>query len=242
MESDVITYEPHTPPPERDPFWGYPDLLMLVGLTIPAMLVSVGLVRGVMWLLHFHPAQQTWELLPEQSILYALLTAALAAIFRLQYDRPFWRSLAWVPYRLPSSWAVILGVSTAIAVNLIGVLIRVPTSENPMTQLLKDPGSRLMIAIFGVTVGPICEELFFRGFLQPLLARTLGVAGGIIAAAVPFSLLHLQQYGNSWRHVAIILIAGIAFGIMRHATGSTRASTLMHASYNGLFFFALFRQ
>ena len=36
--------------------------------------------------------------------------------------------------------------------------------------------------------------------------------------------------------------AGAAFGWMRHATGSTRAATIMHASYNALFFFALFAQ
>jgi len=241
MEPEVLTAEPQ-PPPEREPFWGYADLLMFVGLTIPCMLISLGAVRGVMWIFGLHPTQKTWELLPEQALLYAMLTAALAAIFRLQYDRPFWRSLAWIPFRLPPLWPVILGFSTAIVVSLVGVLIRVPTAENPMTQLLKDRTSMVMIALFGVSVGPLCEELFFRGFLQPLLVRSLGVAAGIAASAVPFSLLHFQQYGNSWRHVAVILIAGVAFGWMRHATGSTRASTLMHASYNGLFFFALFRK
>jgi membrane protease YdiL (CAAX protease family) len=33
--------------------------------------------------------------------------------------------------------------------------------------------------------------------------------------------------------------AGAAFGWMRHATGSTKASTLMHAAYNAVFFIAL---
>jgi len=40
----------------------------------------------------------------------------------------------------------------------------------------------------------------------------------------------------------LISLAGAAFGAMRHRTGSTRASTLMHASYNALFFFALLLQ
>ena len=39
---------------------------------------------------------------------------------------------------------------------------------------------------------------------------------------------------------SIITGAGAAFGWMRHATGSTRAATIMHSSYNALFFFALF--
>jgi membrane protease YdiL (CAAX protease family) len=42
--------------------------------------------------------------------------------------------------------------------------------------------------------------------------------------------------------VALFALAGAAFGWMRHATGSTRASTIMHASYNTLGFLALFAQ
>jgi membrane protease YdiL (CAAX protease family) len=238
MEPEILL-----PPPERqsrEPFWGYADVLMFAGLTIPCMLLAFGIVRSVMWLFHLYPAQKTWELLPEQSILYALLIGVLAAIFRVQYDRPFWHSLAWLPYRLPPLWPVLLGMFTAILVNLVGLLIQVPNTENPMTQLLKERSSMILLAVFGVTVGPLCEELIFRGFLQPLFVRSLGAVAGILAANIPFGLLHFQQYGNSWRHVVVITIAGSAFGWMRHATGSTRASTLMHASYNGLFFFALF--
>jgi hypothetical protein len=81
-----------------------------------------------------------------------------------------------------------------------------------------------------------------RGFLQPLLVRSLGAIPGILAAALPFGLLHFQEYGNSWRHALLISLAGAAFGWMRHRTGSTMASTLMHASYNALEFFAFFTQ
>jgi membrane protease YdiL (CAAX protease family) len=102
--------------------------------------------------------------------------------------------------------------------------------------------SRILLAVFGTTLGPLCEELAFRGFLQPLLVRSLGAVTGILAAAIPFGLLHYQEYGNSWRHALIISLAGAAFGWMRHATGSTKASTIMHASYNALFFFAMFSQ
>jgi membrane protease YdiL (CAAX protease family) len=242
MEPEILPPPPEPPlqPPPREPFWGYVDVLMFAGLAIPCMLFAFGIVRGLMWLLHLHTTQKTWELLPEQTILYALLIAVLAAIFRLNYDRPFWRSLGWVPHRLPPLWPILLGMFTAILVNLVGLLIQVPNTENPMTQLLKERSSMILIAIFGITIGPLCEELVFRGFLQPLLVRSLGAVAGIVAANIPFGLLHFQQYGNSWRHVVVITLAGSAFGWMRHATGSTRASTLMHAAYNALFFFALF--
>ena len=63
-----------------------------------------------------------------------------------------------------------------------------------------------------------------------------------LVAAIPFGLLHYQEYGNSWRHVVLISLAGAAFGAVRQLTGSTKASTLMHASYNALFFIALVAQ
>jgi uncharacterized protein len=106
----------------------------------------------------------------------------------------------------------------------------------------RHPTSLALVALFGVTLGPLFEELFFRGFLQPLLVRSLGAAAGILVAAIPFGLLHFQEYGNSWRHVVLISLAGAAFGAMRHFTNSTKASTLMHASYNALFFIALLVQ
>jgi membrane protease YdiL (CAAX protease family) len=39
-----------------------------------------------------------------------------------------------------------------------------------------------------------------------------------------------------------VAAAGLAFGWMRQTTGSTKASALMHASYNGLFFVAALAQ
>jgi membrane protease YdiL (CAAX protease family) len=143
---------------------------------------------------------------------------------------------------MPFLWVAIFGFVTAFAVSLLGSLIHTPTTQNTMTEMMQDRASLLLLTAFGITLGPLCEELAFRGFLQPLLVRSLGAVPGILAAAVPFGLLHYQEYGNSWRHAAIVAAAGAAFGWMRHATGSTRASALMHASYNALFFVAVLSQ
>ncbi len=121
-------------------------------------------------------------------------------------------------------------------------LIHTPNVSTPLTDMMQDRTSVILLATFGVTLGPLCEELAFRGFLQPLLVRSLGAVPGILVAAIPFGLLHFQEYGNSWRHAVLIALAGASFGWMRQATGSTRAAAIMHASYNALFFFVLFAQ
>jgi membrane protease YdiL (CAAX protease family) len=79
------------------------------------------------------------------------------------------------------------------------------------------------------------EEIFFRGLLQQSATRSLGPIAGILIGAVPFALLHGPQYAWSWRHVLMIAAAGSAFGWWRMRTGSTGASSLMHAVYNGVF-------
>src|ERR1035438_5822596 len=174
------------PPPERDPFWDYGDLLIFAGLTLPCLLLGLGVVKAAFWIFQLHPAVKTWEMLAAQFVFYALLSAVLAALFRVQYDRPFWRSLGWVAPRLSPFSVVASGVGLALAVMLLGVLIRTPHIESPLTELLKDPTSLVLVAIFGSIVAPVCEELLFRGFLQPLLVRSLGAVAGIVATALPF--------------------------------------------------------
>jgi membrane protease YdiL (CAAX protease family) len=237
LEPQVSLLPP--PPPERDPFWSYGDLLIFAGLTLPCMLLSLGAVKVAFWILHLHPAVETWELVASQVAFYALLAGVLAALFRVQYDRPFWRSLGWVTPRLPLFSIVTGGVGFAMAVMLLSALIRTPQIESPLTKLLKDPTSLVLVAIFGSVVAPVCEELLFRGFLQPLLVRSLGAVAGIVATALPFGMLHFYEYGKSWRHVLLISISGAAFGWMRHATGSTKAAAGMHSAYNAFQFVLL---
>jgi len=101
--------------PERDPFWGYGDVLVFAGLAIPCMLLGFGIVKAAFWALRLHPAVATWELLLDQFAGYALLFGALLAMFRLQYDRPFWSSLAWPGRRVPMWAAVLAGVAASVA-------------------------------------------------------------------------------------------------------------------------------
>jgi membrane protease YdiL (CAAX protease family) len=229
------------PPSQPDPypFWSYSDLGLFIGLALVYMLAGPTLVKVAMLAFHWHATTKLAELLPAQLLMYVLLFGSLALIFRLRYDRPFWRSLGWNPIRLPLPLVIGSGVGTLFAVMLLAVLIRVPNESNPMTELLQNRMSILLIGIFGVTLGPLSEELAFRGFLQPLLVRSLGAVPGVLLAALVFGLLHFQEYGNSWKHVVMISAAGIGFGWMRQATGSTKAATLMHATYNGVQFVAL---
>ena len=234
---------PSQPPAPREPFWGYSDVALFIGLLLASALVSLGIVSVLFSLLPVPYQSRVAEALLAQSLIYVLAFSALALLFRIHYNKPFWRSLGWTSFPLPAGLVVIGGASTAIVVAFLGALIRTPTTTNRITEMLNNPRSLVWVAIFGLTLAPLAEELGFRGFLQPLLVRSLGPVPGIIATAIPFGLLHFSEYGNSWRHALLISLAGAAFGWMRYRTGSVQASALMHASYNGLEFIAyIFQQ
>jgi len=233
--------EPVPPPvPEREPFWGYADLVLFAGLTVPSMLLGVMLVRVAMAVFHLRTDVSVAVMLPEQLVGYALLFGALRVIFRVQYDRPFWSSLGWTPVPISVPFVVTAGVATAMAGILAAALIRLPATGNQMTELLQQGNvAILLMAAFGVGIAPLFEELAFRGFLQPLLVRSFGAWAGVLTTGVAFGLLHFREYGNSWRHALLLSGAGACFGWMRHVTKSTKASVVMHASYNGLLFLLL---
>jgi CAAX protease family protein len=249
-------FEPLGPPPEqlpppktlppldedRHPFWRYSDVAVFLGLVAASALISLALVPVAFSVLHIHFQSRVTVAIVAQSVLYLLAFSGLAMLFQVEYQRPFWRSLGWTSFRFPVLLVVLCGIGTAFGIVAISILIRTPNTNNRMTEMLQDPHAIIPVAIFAVTLGPLAEELAFRGFLQPLLISSLGPLRGVIVAAIPFGLLHFQEYGNSWRHVLLISLAGSAFGWMRYRTGSTLASTLMHASYNALEFVGFLAQ
>jgi len=227
------------PPPESYPFWGYLDLLGFVLIGLLGLVVESLLMAALISATH---VKQIVVLLPAQVLLYAFLLGTLAVIFRRYYGRPFWQSLRWVPAGMSDPFVATCGVLAAFTVMVASVLMRTPDIDSPMKALLSDPASIVMIAVIGTTLAPVCEEIVFRGFLQPLLVRSLGAAPGILLAAAAFGLMHLQEYGYSWRHALLISAAGASFGWMRQHTGSTKAAALMHAAYNCVFFLLLAAQ
>jgi membrane protease YdiL (CAAX protease family) len=221
-------------------FWNYRDLALFLGLAAPCLIGGALLVKFAFLALYISTPHKALELLPGEFIGYALLYAGLAFIFLFEYERPFWSSLGWrrPKYSLVSIAA--LGSMMAFAIAILGALLRTPEVPVPMRELLSDHVSLWIVAIAGITVGPLCEELAFRGFMQPLFIRTLGVAPGIFLSALGFGLLHLPQYGYDWQHGVLLTLAGAGFGWMRWISGSTLGSTIMHAAYNLTLFLAFF--
>ncbi|MEK7753469.1 MAG: type II CAAX endopeptidase family protein [Acidobacteriota bacterium] len=225
-------------PPARYPFWGYQDLALFASLAVPSLLLAFGLVQAVILISGVRPEGKAVPLLAGQFLGYGFMFLSLYGLLKLRYGRPFWASLGWVRPRAGLWTSVFGGPVLALLVAVLGLALQTPEMEMPIKDLLTDRFSITLVAVFATTLGPLCEELAFRGFLLPLVSRSLGRAAGVLIAAMPFAILHAPQYSWSWRHILLIALAGTVFGWMRLWSRSTIAATLMHAGYNLTFFSA----
>lgn len=225
------------PPIPRSPFFDYADLLLFIGICAPCLLIAALLVRGVAHLFH---ASTNVQLLLAQAIWYFLAFGALAILFRIRYQEPFWRSLSWRPISLANAaGAILAGPALIVGLSLVAAALRTPDVPTPFEQMLGSPASIVLLGILAVILGPVCEELAFRGFLMPLLIRSLGAAGGIVLTGVLFGSAHGYEYQWSWQYMLLISLVGCAFGWAKYKTQSTTTSALMHVTFNLTQFAAL---
>jgi len=217
---------PHIPPP----FWDYLDLGLFVSLIFPSLLITILAVRA---LSGFIPYGKPFQGLLAQLIWYALVFGSLYALLRLRYGQPFWRSLGWktLPSRTTMMFFV-AGPFLAVAIGYLGYVLRTPDISLPFDQMLDNRPTLILFSVFVVILGPLCEELAFRGFLLPLFVRSLGAGAGIIVTGLLFGCLHAPEYSWSWRHVLLVSVAGCVFGWVRYLTGSIAAAIYMHSTYN----------
>jgi hypothetical protein len=134
---------------------------------------------------------------------------------------------------------VALGFLLALGVGFTGQLIGAP-HDTPMMELLKDPDTLWLFGIFAVLIGPVTEEIGFRGFLFQPIERAQGAVAAILITSAIFASLHGGQYGWSWQILTLLFVAGVSFGFVRWKTGSLWPPIVMHIAYNGLQFGAFF--
>ena len=178
-------------------------------------------------------------LIPAQFAAYMVLVLFMYALVRRAYGHRFFTAVRW-------SWPqdtwigfMALGAIVAIGGQLLSALLPIPKSL-PIDQYFHSPSDAWMMAIFGITVAPFVEELFFRGFLYPVLARCLGVGLGIVLTAIPFALLHSAQLGNAWGPLVVLFVVGVVLTAVRAITKSVASSMLVHIGYNLTLFGLLF--
>ncbi len=210
-------------------------MLSIVGITIAAMLLlETSVVLAAKLLVYknlplLRVAQTPEVLLVAQLLIYAAVFAAMFAIVAARAGK-FWQPLRW---RWPAQWPAFLfgGALLYFALAGIGQLLPIP-KHLPIDRFFANSREATIMSVFAVTFAPFMEELFFRGFLYPVLARRLGVLAGIVLTSAAFGILHGAQLKYSWA-VLLIFLVGVVLTTVRAITKSVAASFLMHVGYNG---------
>jgi membrane protease YdiL (CAAX protease family) len=219
----VLEIRPRLRPPstlEGSAALSYTDIgLFFVFVFFLAMMFRIGV--------HLHALSQTRldnPTLPFQITISLSLIGSLYAIIRLRHGRGVWKFLGWIwPSRIHLVAALLCGIGLGTGVDIIA---RATTSTTHVIHFWN-------LILLDALLGPIIEESLFRGCLLPVVSRTTGPTIGIAATAVLFATLHPISKFVQW---LCFVTTGIAFGWIRVKSGSTAASTLMHAVYNATLF------
>jgi uncharacterized protein len=84
-------------------------------------------------------------------------------------------------------------------------------------------------------IGPVVEELFFRGFLYPAIRKKIGMEWAAFASALLFALIH----ENSFAFLPIFVL-GIALCYLYEKRKSLIACMSFHILHNSAFLFYFF--
>jgi len=76
------------------------------------------------------------------------------------------------------------------------------------------------------------EEVYFRGWLQRVLAERWGPRGGIVAAALAFAGLHILGGTRNPISVVNLFLGGLLFGLLMARSGGLVGAVAAHFSWN----------
>src|SRR5262249_17512331 len=123
--------------------------------------------------------------------------------------------------------ALVLGYA---AWNAMGLMRWSPPRDPWMAATGLPTLGTLLLAIGSVLLGPLAEELLFRGLLLAWLERLFPARTALWISAAIFAAQH-SAYGPG---VATIVLIGLVLGWARQRTGGLAAPLFIHTVYNGV--------
>jgi membrane protease YdiL (CAAX protease family) len=182
--------------------------------------IFTALVEGVFLIAPYRYAKRTVQVAKEA------VSASGRAIFETLGLRRFnlARMLPWIVGLL-----VVIFASDQLYGYVVHVLhLNIVTNDQVVLQQSKfAPMTTYALLAGAVLIAPICEELFFRGFVLPGLLHELSPFWAVIVSAALFAIAHVDP--SSFLPLFVI---GLALGFVRLRSGSTWASISLHVLNN----------
>jgi CAAX protease family protein len=223
-----------------DPPWTGWDVLRIVLIATLAMVffgyLAIEAARSLLGTRDVAAiARDPRVIVPAQAAAYLVVVLFMYGLVARGYGRPFWGAVRWnFPHQ---RWIAFLagGVVLATAVQLGSSFLPVP-KQLPIDEYFRNATDAWLMALFGSLLAPVVEELFFRGFLYPVLRRRIGIVAGVAITSLLFALIHESQLGQAWAPLLMLFCVGVVLTIAREVADSVACSVLLHMAYNGTLF------
>lgn len=223
------------------PVWSVWDVLFLFFFAAFALLLlavagaavrHLVLVKFPSFRLLSHPDSEGVYLILFQALLDILIFMFIYFTVTLKYNSSFLNSIKW-SRKGDTRTLVYLAVGIVLALAFVGISSLMPNpGEPPIEKMLKYPPTAVLYAALGVLLAPFVEEVVFRGFIYPVIERSLGKSLAVLISASMFTFVHVFQLWGSWTIVALIGLVGLTLSVVRARTDAVIPSFFIHLSYN----------
>ncbi len=157
----------------------------------------------------------------------------------------FWRRGIWPPFKVSArsnllknsfKW-ILVGLAVQVAVGVIGGLITTIFNIQPEQDVLFRWATSAPInlwivftVVLSFTLGPVAEEVFFRGFIYGWLRVRIPLLFAIGIQAVFFSVMH----GTGLLTSVLIFLAGIALAVIYEKRRELMTPVIVHSAMNAM--------
>lgn len=117
------------------------------------------------------------------------------------------------------------GIAAAACYAWLAEAVRIPAGAPPTLMLLAWGSLAVLFAA-------AAEELFFRGWLQPVLVRRFGLPVAVVLTAAAFAGLHLMGGARSPISLVNLFLGGILFGLLAARGGGLAGPVAAHFGWN----------
>jgi uncharacterized protein len=133
-------------------------------------------------------------------------------------------------------WTLLIYVAFWIVTAVVLLILGEP-EEQQLVQDIQDEDSFAVLAVYAglsCLIAPVCEELFFRGFMFRALSERIHVVWAAIVTGGVFGLSHAA--GSPATSLLMLTFFGIALCLLLWRTGSLLPCIMLHAFNNSVSF------
>lgn len=246
------------PRPASSPESGAPDVWMAVALIMLYFLLQfaagtvlalvVGLFQGITYASDPQVAERVQQALQQPAtrtvlVIVSLGVAAFCVMLLAYLKWPqLWRRAQ------PPGWGFVLPRKPAFFIVAILAGLAAPVLGGLMTQWFAQGhavtqdiqqlggqtplGLRIALVVLVVSLGPIVEELLFRGVLLSTLLQRWRVVPSVMLTSALFALVHLSGLQFHWYAIPQLFLLAVLLAWLRLRSGSIWPAVVAHGTSN----------